>query len=592
MRYCPETRSTLRSLLAEKADRTDAGSCESALPRSHSGWQRGGSDRRVRGARYIQHSWPVKDSRDGFIEFFEDFQRRNPIWDIEIIRGFEDGPYVFLHVTRNLNNGEFRYATADILETDDDAKMIEHWDIIAEMTDRSSLKVDLRFVYRRRSPAAVSVGHMASPVRPNPLRASPFVFFSVAGLLGMLAIGGGSLIASQRAGRAEAMADVRALTHVVAKTVVEPNLTDELLAGDRASIAALDEVIAHRVLDDMTLRVKLWDASGTIVYSDEPMLIGETYRLEDDKNRSLWSGDIVSEISGLDGPENRFEAELAGEMMEVYLPIDGPDGNPLLYESYFAMSSVSDSASRIRSEFLPIIVVPVALMGGLHFALAWGLRERIRRGQIDRERLLLRAIESSDLERRRIAADLHDGVVQDLVGTSFAVSAAAESAALHAPQLSADLRSAAVGTRRSLQSLRSLLVDIYPPNLHERGLEAALIDLLSPAGDLGIETELTIDGEIDVSPEETALLYRVIQESVRNVFRHANAANLNVDLRTGPDGTRAVIVDDGSGFATPSQDGGHLGLRLLADLTADAGACFTVDSEPGVGTTIRLELAP
>lgn len=86
------------------------------------------------GARYTQHSTPVKDGREGFVEFFEDFHRRNPVREVEIVRGFEDGPFVFLHVVQNLNDGEFRYVTADIFETDHDAKMIEHWDIIAELT--------------------------------------------------------------------------------------------------------------------------------------------------------------------------------------------------------------------------------------------------------------------------------------------------------------------------------------------------------------------------------------------------------------------------------------------------------------------------
>lgn len=87
------------------------------------------------GERYTQHSTPVKDGKDGFIEFFADFLSRNPVRDIEIVRGFEDGPFVFLHVVQSLNNGEFRYVTADIFETDDNAKMIEHWDIITEMVD-------------------------------------------------------------------------------------------------------------------------------------------------------------------------------------------------------------------------------------------------------------------------------------------------------------------------------------------------------------------------------------------------------------------------------------------------------------------------
>lgn len=89
------------------------------------------------GARYTQHSTPVKDGQAGFIEFFADFHRRNPIRDIEIVRGFEDGQYVFLHVVQTLNHGEFRYVTADIFDTDDDAKMIEHWDMIGEMVDET-----------------------------------------------------------------------------------------------------------------------------------------------------------------------------------------------------------------------------------------------------------------------------------------------------------------------------------------------------------------------------------------------------------------------------------------------------------------------
>ena len=88
---------------------------------------------RYSGSRYTQHSTPVRDGKEGFIEFFAEFVKRNPIRDIEIVRAFEDGQYVFLHVLQTLNNGEFQYVTADIFDTDDDAKLIEHWDIITEM---------------------------------------------------------------------------------------------------------------------------------------------------------------------------------------------------------------------------------------------------------------------------------------------------------------------------------------------------------------------------------------------------------------------------------------------------------------------------
>lgn len=85
------------------------------------------------GDRYTQHSTPVRDGPEGFIEFFAGFVERNPVRDIAIVRSFQDGQYVFLHVLQNLNHGEFQYVTADIFDTDDQGKLIEHWDIIEEM---------------------------------------------------------------------------------------------------------------------------------------------------------------------------------------------------------------------------------------------------------------------------------------------------------------------------------------------------------------------------------------------------------------------------------------------------------------------------
>ena len=85
------------------------------------------------GDRYTQHSTPVRDGRAGFIEFFEGFVERNPVRDIQIVRAFQDGRHVFLHVLQDLNNGEFQYVTADIFDTDQDGLLIEHWDIIEDV---------------------------------------------------------------------------------------------------------------------------------------------------------------------------------------------------------------------------------------------------------------------------------------------------------------------------------------------------------------------------------------------------------------------------------------------------------------------------
>lgn len=90
------------------------------------------------GARYTQHSTGVRDGKEGFLEFFEPFIKRNPIRDIEIVRSFEDGQHVFVHAYQSLNNGEAEWITMDIFDTDEDDKIIEHWDVIAEFKGKNA----------------------------------------------------------------------------------------------------------------------------------------------------------------------------------------------------------------------------------------------------------------------------------------------------------------------------------------------------------------------------------------------------------------------------------------------------------------------
>lgn len=82
------------------------------------------------GDRYTQHSTGVADGIEGFLEFFETFIERNPVRDIRIVRGFEDGQYVFLQAYQELNGGESKWITTDLFDTDENDQIIEHWDVI------------------------------------------------------------------------------------------------------------------------------------------------------------------------------------------------------------------------------------------------------------------------------------------------------------------------------------------------------------------------------------------------------------------------------------------------------------------------------
>jgi two-component system NarL family sensor kinase len=403
-------------------------------------------------------------------------------------------------------------------------------------------------------------------------------------------------VLARRAALHEAVRDARTSTQQLARAVVQPNLPRGLTAGSPAAIAATDRLIRGRVLSGWLVRVKIWDGSGRILYSDEPRLIGDRFALEPTEVGIVQHGGDAAELSDLKAPENRFE-KASNKLYETYAQVHSPEGTPLLFEAYYRYSDLNKRSNEILSSFEPLGIGGPLLLGLITVPLVWGLARRLRRARADRERLLLRALDSSDLERRRIARDLHDGVVQELAGASFALSAAADAVRAEpgsSPATSASLDRVAAGVRHSMRSLRSLLVDIYPPSLHDEGLAAALTDLLAPLPGGGTQTSLTITPDLDLAPETSALVYRVAQEAVRNAQRHAEATHLDVEVSRQPDRVVLVVQDDGHGFdpaiAEKAAADGHVGLRLLKDLVAEAGGELSLRSGPA-GTTIRLEVA-
>ena len=90
------------------------------------------------GDRYTQHSTGVADGIEGFVAFFEPFIERNPVRDIQVVRSIVDGQYVFVHVYQDINNGEAKWVTADIFDTDENDKIIEHWDVIQAYVEETA----------------------------------------------------------------------------------------------------------------------------------------------------------------------------------------------------------------------------------------------------------------------------------------------------------------------------------------------------------------------------------------------------------------------------------------------------------------------
>lgn len=417
--------------------------------------------------------------------------------------------------------------------------------------------------------------------------------FLVAGIVAVAIVGVATAVASRRVGQREAIADARTTTLIKAQTIVEPIVTDDLATGAPAAVAAVDRVVKTQVLDDSLVRVKIWTRDGRIVYSDEPRLVGTQFDLEDEETDAIDDGVIEAEISDLDKPENRFERD-QGKLLEVYLPIRLPDGDRLLFEAYFKYDAVSASGSHIWRSFAPVSIGGLVALELVQIPIAWSLARRLRARQREREQLLQQAVESSLTERRRIASDLHDGVVQDLAGVAYGLAGAARSQS-SAPTAEL-LERSADQVRDSIKSLRTLLVDIYPPKLAEAGLPAALTDLVATASARGLQTTIDVERLRPGLPDSVAaLVYRAAQEALRNVVTHSGATSVTLSA-AGEDANVVLdVVDDGVGFSAapaPQQAGeeGHLGLRGLADLAEAVGGRLEVTSDVGIGTRLHLEV--
>ena len=417
---------------------------------------------------------------------------------------------------------------------------------------------------------------------------NPVVQFLVAGVLTAVLIALGTWVLSGKAASEEATTDARATTEILAHSVAEPAIPRGLAEGEAGAVDRFDRRVVDRLLVQDVLRIKIWNADGTIVYSDRPELIGTSYDLGDEELEILEGGGSEAEVSDLGRPENRFERSRSG-VVEVYTSITSPEGEPLLFEAYFAAADLDARKQEVFRPFYRITLGGLLILLAVATPMLWVLTRRLTRAADDRERLLRTAATASDSERRRIARDLHDGVVQDLAGTAFAVSALARSETDPVHREALERTGAAL--RDSLRSLRSLLVEIHPPELRAEGLAASLGDLTAPAAAAGITATVSVEGMAGVPEEQVALVWRVAQEAVRNTIRHAGAEHLGVLVRGSADRVVLEVSDDGVGFRPDAPaDPTRFGLRGLQSLVVDSGGQLEVRSLPGQGTTVRLEV--
>ena len=195
-------------------------------------------------------------------------------------------------------------------------------------------------------------------------------------------------------------------------------------------------------------------------------------------------------------------------------------------------------------------------------------------------------------ERNRLARDLHDSLAQALYSISLFITATSKALETNKPKVvEKHLEELARLTKDAISDMRLMIFELRPPILDKVGLVAALQSRLDAVESrAGFQASFHSDAEIQLTPEMDVELYRIAQEALNNVLKHAHANRVSVKISCENGSVFLIIEDDGVGFDLPSIEDGGQGFRNMRERAARIGACCLIESLPGQGTKITIEL--
>jgi two-component system, NarL family, sensor kinase len=419
----------------------------------------------------------------------------------------------------------------------------------------------------------------------RPVRRS-VVQFTVVGLVVTIALGILAGVLARQSGVDQATRSFENLTRVTGASL-SPFL-DATSARSPQDAAVVTRHVAALRATGSVVRVKVSDATGRVIWSDAPALVGEKFPLSPMQQSALRNGIVMSQVTR-GGPAN---GDVSGTMLEAFVGVRDVHGTPLLVDVFEPYDRTVTIARSNWLRFIPVSLGALIALELVQVPLAWRLAAQLRRSREAEAALLQAAVDASETERRRIAREVHDHVVQDLTAVVYDLDTARLRKAERTSEDQLLVTRTAGRLRDSIADLRTLLVSLMPARLPEADLEQALRALGEDLERAGVEVRVTVtDG--DAIPEPVAaLLHRCAQESLRNVANHSAARSVDISVRIEEENVTMVVDDDGRGFdgarLAASHANGHLGLRAVGDVVADAGGELTIASAPGQGSRIEV----
>jgi PAS domain S-box-containing protein len=208
----------------------------------------------------------------------------------------------------------------------------------------------------------------------------------------------------------------------------------------------------------------------------------------------------------------------------------------------------------------------------------------------ERKHLESEIIEIASRERRRLGADLHDGLGQELTGISLMLRGFAKRAGVAALDVAPDLDEVITLVNHAIQSARKMAQGISPVTLERGGLLPALQTLISwsrDSYDVAIQLRLAVRSPLLIGESVAAHLYLIVQESINNAVRHGRARSIAVTLRANRTLVSLSISDDGVGIAEKPGRGGGMGLKVMEYRSAVIGGVLGIKRRPGGGTRVH-----
>jgi two-component system, NarL family, sensor kinase len=410
-----------------------------------------------------------------------------------------------------------------------------------------------------------------------------------------------SLVLFRHEGRAAAVERAREQALIVGDGIGS-YLTPALLHDDSAARAALDAVVQRHLKAGTFVRVKLWEESGRIVYSDESRLLNQRFDLDHDDLQILRNGGTDASLSDLSDAENVFERDF-GQLLQVYVQVHSTDGTPMLFEAYSRDVNINRHAGALLKRFLPAVLGGLLGLWLLQLPLARSLQRKLNAVQEHSEARLVGALGVVDRDRQHIAGELETHVLVDLRRLGQRLAAAADRVEGQDASVVKDMVSrSASEARRIARHLELSLVELYPSSLSEHGLAGALQQCAAALDSQGIVTSVDVAADLQIDETTERLLLAAAREGLRSLSSQTQsrlatisvAAHLGrVNLTVKGDGQMSAEADgDEPVVGEPSRDPrvrSDVGLDMVRDLVERANGEVVTGSDV-TGSFLRVTL--